>query len=401
MTIGHEPAYLSDPLGAFCRHSHVALRGAASGLLQGLAFGVKDVFHIAGHSTGFGHPDWLRTHPPATVTAMAVQRLLAAGAHMVGKTHTDELAYSLTGENVHYGTPVNPRDPQRIPGGSSNGSAAAVAGGLVAFALGTDCGGSVRLPASYCGLLGMRPSHGRVPLDGVIPFGPSFDVCGWFARDPHVFAHVGRVLLADHAPAALPQRLLVATDAFAMVDQRVRDTLHTAIARVSAVVGATREVNVSIEGLQEWMEIFRVIQAFEIWTNHGPWIQEVQPTCGPGVCDRFAWAATVTPAQAAAARQKRAQIMARLQGLIAADAVLCLPTSPRIAPFKNTVADLVEGTYRHQAMCLLCIAGLGGLPQVSLPLAMLDGLPLGLSLVGTRGVDTALLELARVLGPDV
>jgi amidase len=247
----------------------------------------------------------------------------------------------------------------------------------------------------------MRPTHGRVPLDGVIPFGPSFDVCGWFARDPHVFAHVGRVLLADHAPAALPQRLLVATDAFAMVDQRVRDTLYATIAHVSAVVGAPREVTVSVEGLQEYMEVFRVIQAFEIWTHHGPWIQEVQPTFGPGVRERFAWAATVTPAQAATAQYKRAQIMARLQELITADAVLCLPTSPRIAPFKNTVADLIEVTYRQQAMCLLCIAGLGGLPQVSLPLARLDRLPPGLSLVGTRGADTALLDLARVLVPDV
>jgi amidase len=320
---------------------------------------------------------------------------------MVGKTHTDELAYSLTGENVHYGTPVNPWDAQRIPGGSSNGSAAAVAGGLVDFALGTDCGGSVRLPASYCGLLGMRPTHGRIPLDGVIPFGPSFDVCGWFARDSDVFARVGRVLLADHAPVAPPQRLLVATDAFAMVDQRVRDTLYAAVARVSAIVGVTRDIVVSVEGLQEWLEIFRVIQAFEIWTNHGPWIQETQPTFGSGIRERFAWAATVTPEQAAAARHKRAQIMARLQGLIAADTILCLPTSPRIAPFKNTAADLIEVTYRHQAMCLLCVAGLGGLPQVSLPLAMLDGLPLGLSLVGPRGADAMLLELARALGPYV
>lgn len=401
MTTGPEPTHLDDPLGAFCRHIHVALRGAASGPLQGLTFGVKDVFHIAHHPTGFGHPDWLRTHPPATVTATVVQRLLAAGAHLVGKTHTDELAYSLTGENVHYGTPVNPRDPQRIPGGSSNGSAAAVAGGLVDFALGTDCGGSVRVPASYCGILGMRPTHGRVPLDGVIPFGPSFDVCGWFARDPDVFERVGRVLLADHAPAALPQRLLVATDAFAMVDQHVRETLDAAIARASAIVGAPRAVTVSVEGLQAWIEVFRSIQAFEIWANHGPWIHEMEPTFGPGIRERFAWAATVTPEQAAVARQKRAQIMARLQGLVAADTVLCLPTSPRIAPFKNTDADLIEVTYRQQAMCLLCIASLGGLPQVSLPLAMLDGLPLGLSLVGPRGADTALLELARVFGPDV
>ena len=151
-----------DPLGAFCRVNHVALEPTGRGPLDGLSFAVKDVFHIAGHRTGFGHPDWLRTHPPATATAVAVRLLLAAGARMVGKTLTDELAYSLSGENMHYGTPVNPRCPQRIPGGSSNGSVVAVAGGLVDFALGTDCGGSVRLPASYCGVLGMRPTHGRV-----------------------------------------------------------------------------------------------------------------------------------------------------------------------------------------------------------------------------------------------
>jgi amidase len=183
-----------------------------------------------------------------------------------------------------------------------------------------------------------------------------------------------------------------------MVEQRVREALQAAIARLSAVVGPTREVTVSLEGLQEWQEVFRVIQAFEVWANHGAWIQEVRPTFGPGVRERFAWAATVTPEQAAAARQKRAQIMARLQGLIAADAVLCLPTSPRIAPFKGTITDLIEVTYRQQAMCLLCIAGLGGLPQVSLPLARLEGVPLGLSLLGPRGADTALLELARVAG---
>ena len=162
-----------DPVGAFCRHNHVALKGAEYGPLAGLAFGAKDVFHIAGARTGFGHPTWLATHEPPAETAVAVQRLLDAGADLAGKTHTDELAYSLTGENRHYGTPVNARAPDRIPGGSSNGSAAAVAAGLVDFAIGTDCGGSVRLPASYCGILGMRPTVDRVPLDGVIPFGRS------------------------------------------------------------------------------------------------------------------------------------------------------------------------------------------------------------------------------------
>ena len=139
---------LNDPLNAFCRHTHVALAARRSGPLQGLTMAVKDVFDIAGHRTGNGHPLWLDTHPPAVRTAATIAALLEAGASLVGKTHTDEMAYSLNGENVHYGTPTNPKASGRIPGGSSSGSAAAVAGGLVDFALGTDCGGSVRLPAS-------------------------------------------------------------------------------------------------------------------------------------------------------------------------------------------------------------------------------------------------------------
>lgn len=184
-----------DPLGAFCRDNHVALKPTSAGILDGLRFGVKDVFHIAGHRTGFGNPNWLATHPPGDHTAAAVTDILAAGADMVGKTISDELTYSLAGENAHYGTPLNTAAPDRVPGGSSSGSAAAVAGGSVDFALGTDCGGSVRLPASYCGILGIRPTHGLVSVDGVIPFAPSFDVVGWFARDADVFEQVGRVLL--------------------------------------------------------------------------------------------------------------------------------------------------------------------------------------------------------------
>ena len=208
-----------DPLGAFCLENHAALRGASEGPLAGLTFAAKDVFDIAGSRTGFGNPAWLESHPPATSTAPAVQLLLDAGADMVGKTVTDEITYSLSGQNAHYGTPLNSAAPGRIPGGSSSGSASAVAGGLVDFALGTDCGGSVRLPASYCGILGIRPSHGRISLEGVAPFTWSFDVAGWFARDADVFAKVGDVLLDEQFPA-IPARLLYPQDAFGMVDRR-------------------------------------------------------------------------------------------------------------------------------------------------------------------------------------
>ena len=388
-----------DPVGAFCRHNHVALKGAGDGPLAGLTFGAKDVFHIAGTRTGFGHPAWLATHEAPAETAVAVKRLLEAGADLAGKTHTDELAYSLTGENRHYGTPVNARAPDRIPGGSSNGSAAAVTAGLVDFAIGTDCGGSVRLPASYCGIFGMRPTVDRVPLDGVIPFGPPFDVAGWFARDAGVLERVGRVLLADDSEPAPPRRMLRATDAFDMVDTSVAGALDAAGETVAACVGAVEDVTMAPEGLESWFETFRVLQAASIWANHGAWIRETRPDFGPGVKERFEWAEALDARDVDSARKRHESIQARIGQVMGEGDVLCLPTSPRVAPPKNTPVDDIEIRYRHQAMHLLCIAGLGGLPQISLPMAELGGLPLGLSLNGPRGADMQLLGLARRLMP--
>lgn len=387
----------NDPLGAFCIENHVSLEGATQGPLAGLTFAAKDVFDISGHRTGFGQPDWLRTHPPAETTAVAVQRLLDAGARMVGKTHTDELTYSLSGQNVHYGTPVNPAAPDRIPGGSSNGSVSAVAGGLVDFALGTDCGGSVRLPASYCGVLGIRPSHGRISLEGVARFASSFDVAGWFARDADIFYRAGTVLLSDEAVTPSPKRLLYAQDAFDLVDDRVTDALEGAVSKAAAAVGPREDVIVSPEGLAGWYETFRVLQAAEIWSNLGAWVQEVKPGFGPGIRERFEVASQVSEEDVLPAKARRERIRARIDELLREGDVLCLPTSPRVAPLKDAPSDDLEVQVRQQAMSLLCIAGLAGLPQVSLPLATLDGLPLGFSLVGRWGADTQLLALSQQL----
>ena len=400
MTSLHVQPPPDDQLGAFCRENHVALEGASEGLLAGLTFAAKDVFHIAGHRTGFGQPDWLRTHPPAEVTAEAVQQLLDAGAHMTGKTHTDELTYSLSGQNVHYGTPVNPAAPDRIPGGSSNGSVSAVAGGLVDFALGTDCGGSVRLPASYCGVLGIRTSHGRVSLDGVVPFASSFDVAGWFARDADVFSRVGTVLLGgdpDGTGPAAPRRLLYARDAFNLVDSRVTDALEGPVAKAAAAIGAREDVVVSPKGLADWYETFRVLQAAEIWSNLGAWVQAVKPSFGPGIRERFEVASQVKEEDVVAAKAKRQAIRSRMNELLKEADILCLPTSPRVAPLKDAPSDDLEIQVRQQAMSLLCIAGLAGLPQVNLPLATLGGLPLGFSLVARWGADAQLLALSKRL----
>ena len=387
---------MNDKLNAFCRYTHVELPGSHTGPLAGLSLAVKDVFHIRGHRTGAGNPDWFQTHPAAETTSPAVQRLLDAGAHIIGKTHTDELAYSLNGENIHYGTPVNPTAAGRIPGGSSSGSAAAVAGGLVDFAIGTDCGGSVRLPASYCGIFGFRPTHGRIPLDEIVPLASSFDTVGWFARDAQLLEKVGRVLLDDHTAAPPPRQLLLATDAFTLAGDAVTATLQPAVTKLCETLGPAKSITVSPEGLSEWMQLFRVIQGAEIWANHGAWINEVQPTFGTGIRERFEWTATIQQEDVVAAREKREQVAAHMDAILGEDTVLCLPTAPGIAPLRDTPSAELEA-FRAQALSLLCIAGLARLPQVNLPLASLDGCPIGLSLIGQRGADMLLLQLVASL----
>jgi len=385
-----------DTLGAFVRENHIEVRGPSAGALAGLTFAAKDIYDVAGVRTGFGSPDWLRTHGPAARSAPAVQMLLDAGAHLIGKTHTEEMAWSLTGENAHYGTPINVNAPGRVPGGSSSGSAAAVAAGLVDFALGSDTGGSVRLPASYCGILGMRPTHGRIPLEGVCPLAPSFDTCGWFARDPGVFERVGRVLLRDDAPAAKSRRLLVAQDAFAFAEESAKAAFKSALEKVAAVIGTPENVTVGDESLTQWMDYFRFPQGAEAWAAHSEWITRERPQFGPAIKGRFEWASTVDPKDVARASARREAITRRMDELLRNDAVLALPSAPDIALPRNSPPVVVDGL-RARALPMLCIAGLARLPQVSLPLASLNGCPLGLSLIAARGNDTMLLALARAI----
>ena len=386
-----------DHLGAFCTHTHVERPGAGSGPLHGLTFGLKDIFDVAGHRTGFGSPDWFATHGEAPTTATVAEQLLAAGATLAGKTHTEEMAFSLTGENAHYGTPVNPAAPNRVPGGSSSGSAAAVAGGLVDFAIGSDTGGSVRAPASFCGIYGIRPTHSRISLDGACPLAPIFDTVGWFARDAALLARVGDVLLGGRA--ATPGRVLLAQDAFTLALPGATDALAPALARVTSLLGEGEPVTVSDEGLPAWFDVFRVLQYDDIWTAHRAWITRVRPTFGPQVGPRFAAVAQVQPHEVAVMRERRTAIVARLDDLLAENAVLLLPTVPDIAPLlKLPPAETVA--FRERALALLCIAGLGGLPQVNLPVGTLNGCPIGLSMVAARGNDEMLLDIAGQLSPE-
>ncbi|MFG1359394.1 amidase [Xanthobacter pseudotagetidis] len=387
----------ADPYGAFCLDNHVAVAATAPGPLEGLSFAIKDVFDVAGSRTGFGHPRWLATHGPAAETAPAVSALLDAGADLVGRTISDELCYSIAGENLHYGTPTNPRAPDRIPGGSSSGSAVAVAGGMADFAIGTDCGGSVRVPAAYCGIYGIRPSHGRISLDGISRFAPRFDTVGWFARDPGILRRVGEVLLGAGRGGGFT-RLVIATDAFARCDEATRAALEGAVARLAALFPSRAATDLCPGDLAAWFETFRLIQAGEIWASLGAWIEAERPVFGDGVGERFATAAKVDPAVSGAARVRGEAIAETLAARIGEGDLVVMPTTPGPAPLRTTSSREVETDYRRRAMEMLCVAGLGRLPQVTLPAGAVDGAPVGLSILARRGKDMDLLDIAARAG---
>jgi len=387
-----------DPVNAFVPYDAIAVPAAATGPLKGLSFAVKDIFDVAGYPTGCGSPVKQAESPVHTESAPVVAAMLKAGARFVGKTQTDELAFSLNGQNRHFPEPVNSRARGRVTGGSSSGSAAAVAAGLADFALGSDTGGSVRAPASYCGLWGIRPTHGRVSLQRVMPLAPSFDTPGYFADKPAVFARVAPVFLGDDPRPFTLNRLLRAEDAFArLASPREAEALAPAEARVVAALGTPTGVTVAPDGLDAWYWTFRRLQAAEAWKAHGAWIADRDPEMTPGTRERFEFGRDLAGAEREEAAQRREEQRARVEGLIGEDGVLMLPTVPGIAPRRDLTGDALQ-TYRERALAILCIAGLAGLPQVTVPLAELDGCPMGLSLIGPRGADRALVDLAVRLG---
>jgi amidase len=405
MTGARHPA---DP-GAFVPGPMVHRAGAADGPLAGLTFASKELFDLAGLPTGAGTPDWARTHSAAEADAPVVRTLLAAGATLWGRTISDELALSIAGTNVHYGTPRNAAAPDRIPGGSSSGSASAVAHGLVDLAVGTDTGGSVRVPAACNGLYGIRPTHGQVSLEGAFALAPSLDTCGWFARDLPTLERVGEVLLgpeppgAARRPALAQPTLIVATDLFAAADAEVVTALVVALDALRHHAEVTEVEVLGGEGLDQAAEAFRVLGGWELWEGHGRWLHEVGPDLGPGIRERVAALVDLTPEQEAAAWAARAEITDRLEALTLGGTAIVMPTMPTVAPLlTSSAADLA--TWRSRTMRFTTPASLAGLPQVTIPAARVAsgesaGVPVGLSLVGGRGDDHHLIRLARLVTP--
>lgn len=382
----------------FVAEDEVARTGAKTGPLSGLRFAVKDMFEIRGHRASAGNPTWYATHAPAERDAPVVSQCLRAGASLCGVTVLDELALSIEGVNVHLGTPRNPRAPGRACGGSSSGSASAVALGLCDFALGTDTGGSIRVPASYCGLFGIRPTHDRLPLEGLSRLAPSFDCIGWLAGSGSLLSRVGEVLLRTAIPSDVPTtRLLLPREAWALVEAQARAPLSAAVDAAAKALGATvEEIDLAPEGLERWHLAFMRTQRREAWGELGAWIERAKPSFGPGVKERFESCRALAESaegvdEDRALRESVRERLARV--LDPPGSALCVPSTPDVAPtLESSAAERLR--VRTTTMTVTCIAGLAGLPEVSLPLARAGGLPLGVGFVAAHQRDELLLALA-------
>lgn len=397
--------YNIEESGAFVET--VTIEPKSSGVLTGLRFAVKDLIDLGGYKTSCGNPTWRDTHPKAATNAVCVDQLLLAGAECVGKTITDELAFGLNGENYFYGTPLNPAAPDRVPGGSSSGSASAVACGTVDFALGTDTGGSVRVPASNCGIFGMRPSHGRISLAGVNPLAPSFDTVGVLACSCDVLTKAASVILACDIPANTDIGTVYFLDeAFAICDAEVKDALAKPVDTIKTYFsGRNKEISLKDideqageSGLKGWLSAFYHIQWAEIWSCLGTWVKEAKPEFGPRTGMNFRFVEDMDRGTIGKAIHQRENYFCLLNEFLGPNDLLCIPTTPAPAPIKGSLGlDRTAGDYYPRTLSLAAIAGIGRLPQITLPVADLTGVPIGLSLLARHGRDGFLMAVAQLV----
>src|SRR5690242_5458826 len=350
---------MADDIGAFVPGPRVRIEGRAGGPLSGLSFAAKDLFDVAGVPTGGGNHDWPTGRPVPQRHSWAVQTLLDAGATLIGKTITDEVSLGILGENAFDGTPVNVRARGRVPGGSSSRSAAAVAAAICDTALGTDTGGSVRVPASFCGLYGIRPTHGRIDVTGMLPQAPTADTTGWFARDAETFAKVSAVMLGEEIPHALPTSLVVATDTFGFADANVAAALQPMVQRLAALIGHSREDIMAPQGLSVWARRQRTLQPVEAWNTFKDWLDERNPRFAFSVARQLLSASTIPPIEQSWAALMRQEVRGRMAHLLPPGTILCLPTTPFPAPpVKQRLSALDPA--RDRITCLCSQGGLAG-----------------------------------------
>lgn len=377
----------------YCTQGPQEMRALRQGALSGLKFAFKDLFDVEGYVTGAGNPTWLKTHEAANATSPIITQLLSSGASCIGRVQTDELAYSLNGQNVHYGTPVNPRAPQCLPGGSSSGSAVAVARGEADFAIGTDTGGSIRVPASYCGLFGLRPSFAALDLTHSFTLAHSFDTAGILAKDLPTLDVAFHSLRSSSEPKQVTRLLFDVAFADIMGVERTEAMYEFAL---NADIAIERTDFFAQYGwsFARLSELFRTLQGYEIIEQHDAWLAEHGHTLAADIAARVEWARTISASDYRSASEMRADFVAAINEFwLADDALAVLPTTPGVAPPLAMAADALA-TYRSELMGLTAIAGLAGLPQLHLPLNVTT-IPCGFSLLGKKGDDSSLIETAK------
>ncbi|MHC5795403.1 AtzH-like domain-containing protein [Lacisediminihabitans sp. FW035] len=369
--------------------------GAADGPLVGETVAVKDLFDVAGFAVGAGVPAYLAESPRTVANASAVTSLLAAGAAVQGIAQTDEFAYSVAGKNSHYGTPPNAAVAGAIPGGSSSGPATAVASGQVSIGLGTDTGGSIRVPASYQGLWGLRTTHGAVARDGLLGLAPSFDTVGWMTRDAATLRAAASASLGSSGREGLTAGFAIAPALMALASPAVQDAFAEALARL-AQAGLTDDlVEVTLPDIDDLHEIFRTVQSAEAWATHGEWIRAHPDALGDEIAARFAFGSTVDSETESFARQALELARERIVSIVG-ERVLLLPSASSVAPSTTADAEAIEQV-RQATLRLTCVAGIAGRPALSVPALTVDGAPVGLCLVGPPNTDVALIALGESL----
>ena len=357
--------------------------------LAGETVAVKDLFAVAGHPIGAGVPAFLAESPASAADSRAVAALRAAGAAIRGIARTDQFAYSLAGDNPWYGTPINAVVPGGLPGGSSSGSATAVALGAASIGLATDTGGSVRVPASYQGLWGWRSTHGRVATGGLLPLAADFDAVGVLTRSAALLAKVAAVLL-DVPPLVSELSAVVPAAELPELEPGVAELFDAWVADRLPARAAVR-----LPDLATAAEAFAVHQGFQAWRQYGSWLTGHPTALRGAAAERFAAASRISAEQDARARTHLAQLREEFDAALA-DRVLIIPSAAGPAPKVWATAEQVD-THRRATFRLTCIAGITGRPAVSIPVLQTPDGPLGACVIGPRGSDEALIAVAERL----
>jgi amidase len=372
-----------------------------SGPLTGQTMAVKDLIAIPGHVSSFGHPRWRATHGPSSQLAPVLSRLLSAGASIAGLAKLDQIAWSVVG-NVGEGVaPLNPAYPDRFTGGSSSGSAAAVAGGLADIGIGTDTGGSVRVPAAACGLYGLRTTHGLVSTDGVLPLAPAFDVVGFLTREPGLLGEVLSLAAADVPAAPAVAQVVVPVEIGAAAGGAALAAVRSvAAALADATGGQLIERDASFVVSAETADLFSRLQARQVWAVHGPWLAANVGVLAPDVAARVQRAEQLSSASAAERQGDErawAAYTARLAEFAPADAIAVLPVMADLPVLRTASAADVQD-FRASTLRLTAPASLTGRPEIVVPVAARGG-PLGVGVLGPVGGDAGLIEVVTRMGP--